>query len=122
MQQKLASQMRYQSSVFRDDMLSVGHADDQPLKTNDRPKSLTTVKFKPYLELMDPCDSLSAVLKSLFNLQRDSVEVLTHTTRTNFSMTLPYHRQSFLAFNPSLITPMVPGGPEGQSIQTRRSN
>lgn len=30
--------------------------------------------------------------------QRDSVEVPTHTTRTNFSMTLPYHRQSFLAF------------------------
>ncbi|KIK39176.1 hypothetical protein CY34DRAFT_808555 [Suillus luteus UH-Slu-Lm8-n1] len=69
----LAPQMRSQNSVFRDDMLSAGYADDHPvspLQTDERPKTLTTAEFKLHLELMEPYDSLSAVFKSVFNLHR----------------------------------------------------
>jgi hypothetical protein len=52
------------------------------LQTDDHPKTLTTAKFKPHLE---PCDSLSALLKLIFNLKRGSVETWAHATRTNSS-------------------------------------
>lgn len=41
------------------------------LGTDDRPRTLTTAEFKLNLELMELlCDSLPAVFKSMFNLQR----------------------------------------------------
>ncbi|KAG1762002.1 hypothetical protein EDD22DRAFT_1050900 [Suillus occidentalis] len=90
------------------------------LQTEDCSKTLTTAKFKPHLELVEPCDSLSALLKLMFNLKRDSVEVWAHAARTNSSsLQRRHYHESIFLFNPSFITPTILSISEGQSIQTR---
>ncbi|KAG2746496.1 hypothetical protein P692DRAFT_201031950 [Suillus brevipes Sb2] len=83
--------------------------------TDDHPKTLTTANFQPHLELMEPRDSLSAVLKFMFNLQRDSVEVWLMLQEQTLLL-------SFAQPSPNEVVNSVAQFPEYTSIQLAPKN